>query len=83
MRRLAAVGALAGTVAAVAVGGTTAASVKPAYCSLPAGPSNPAWGFHVGAQITAPSRQAAIKRALLPLFAEDERKDERKPAKAG
>src|SRR5262249_19096750 len=28
----------------------------------------------IGAQITAPSRQAAIKRALLPLFAEDERK---------
>jgi [protein-PII] uridylyltransferase len=32
-----------------------------------------------GAQITAPMRQAAIKRALLPLFAEDERKT----AKAG
>jgi [protein-PII] uridylyltransferase len=31
-----------------------------------------------GAQITAPMRQAAIKRALLPLFAEEERK-----AKAG
>jgi [protein-PII] uridylyltransferase len=28
----------------------------------------------LGAQITSPSRQAAIKRALLPLFAEDERK---------
>jgi [protein-PII] uridylyltransferase len=28
----------------------------------------------LGAQITAPSRQAAIKRALLPLFVEDERK---------
>jgi [protein-PII] uridylyltransferase len=37
----------------------------------------------LGAQITAPSRQAAIRRALLPLFAEDERKDERKPARAG
>jgi [protein-PII] uridylyltransferase len=37
----------------------------------------------LGAQITSPSRQAAIKRALLPLFAEDERKDERKTAKAG
>jgi len=35
----------------------------------------------LGAQITSPSRQAAIKRALLPLFAEDERKDERKGAK--
>ncbi len=33
----------------------------------------------LGAQITAPSRQAAIKRALLPLFAEEERKQ----AKAG
>ena len=33
----------------------------------------------LGAQITAPSRQAAIKRALLPLFTEDERK----AAKAG
>ncbi len=33
----------------------------------------------LGAQITAPSRQAAIKRALLPLFAD---KDERKMAKA-
>jgi [protein-PII] uridylyltransferase len=33
----------------------------------------------LGAQITSPSRQAAIKRALLPLFTEDERK----PAKAG
>ena len=33
----------------------------------------------LGAQITSPSRQAAIKRALLPLFAEEERK----PAKAG
>jgi [protein-PII] uridylyltransferase len=33
----------------------------------------------LGAQITAPSRQAAIKRALLPLFAEEERK----AAKAG
>ena len=32
----------------------------------------------LGAQITSPSRQAAIKRALLPLFAEEERK-----AKAG
>ena len=32
----------------------------------------------LGAQITSPSRQAAIKRALLPLFVEDERK-----AKAG
>src|SRR5690349_22721297 len=32
-----------------------------------------------GAQITAPLRQAAIKRALLPLFAEEERK----AAKAG
>ena len=29
-----------------------------------------------GAQITAPMRQAAIKRALLPLFAEEERKPE-------
>jgi [protein-PII] uridylyltransferase len=28
----------------------------------------------LGAQITSPSRQAAIKRALLPLFTEDERK---------
>jgi [protein-PII] uridylyltransferase len=28
----------------------------------------------MGAQITSPSRQAAIKRALLPLFTEDERK---------
>ena len=28
----------------------------------------------MGAQITSPSRQAAIKRALLPLFVEDERK---------
>jgi [protein-PII] uridylyltransferase len=28
----------------------------------------------LGAQLTSPSRQAAIKRALLPLFAEDERK---------
>jgi hypothetical protein len=27
-----------------------------------------------GAQITAPPRQAAIKRALLPLFTEEERK---------
>ena len=27
-----------------------------------------------GAQITSPTRQAAIKRALLPLFAEEERK---------
>jgi [protein-PII] uridylyltransferase len=33
----------------------------------------------LGAQITSPSRQAAIKRALLPLFTEEERK----PAKAG
>jgi [protein-PII] uridylyltransferase len=33
----------------------------------------------LGAQITSPSRQAAIKRALLPLFTEDERK----AAKAG
>jgi hypothetical protein len=33
----------------------------------------------MGAQITSPSRQAAIKRALLPLFVEDERKT----AKAG
>jgi [protein-PII] uridylyltransferase len=33
----------------------------------------------MGAQITSPSRQAAIKRALLPLFVEDERK----AAKAG
>jgi len=33
----------------------------------------------LGAQITSPSRQAAIKRALLPLFAEEERKT----AKAG
>jgi [protein-PII] uridylyltransferase len=33
----------------------------------------------LGAQITSPSRQAAIKRALLPLFVEEERK----PAKAG
>ena len=33
----------------------------------------------IGAQITSPSRQAAIKRALLPLFVEDERK----AAKAG
>ncbi|MEA2875184.1 MAG: [protein-PII] uridylyltransferase [Hyphomicrobiales bacterium] len=32
-----------------------------------------------GAQITSPTRQAAIKRALLPLFSEDERK----VAKAG
>ncbi len=32
-----------------------------------------------GAQITSPTRQAAIKRALLPLFVEDERK----AAKAG
>jgi [protein-PII] uridylyltransferase len=32
-----------------------------------------------GAQITSPPRQAAIKRALLPLFIEEERK----PAKAG
>ena len=30
----------------------------------------------IGAQITSPSRQAAIKRALLPLFVEDERKAE-------
>ena len=28
----------------------------------------------LGAQIASPSRQAAIKRALLPLFAEEERK---------
>ena len=28
----------------------------------------------LGAQITSPTRQAAIKRALLPLFAEEERK---------
>jgi hypothetical protein len=28
----------------------------------------------LGAQITSPSRHAAIKRALLPLFAEDDRK---------
>ena len=27
-----------------------------------------------GAQITSPTRQAAIKRALLPLFVEEERK---------
>jgi len=27
-----------------------------------------------GAQITSPTRQAAIKRALLPLFTEEERK---------
>ena len=33
----------------------------------------------MGAQITSPSRQAAIKRALLPLFAEEEKK----AAKAG
>ena len=33
----------------------------------------------LGAQITSPSRQAAIKRALLPLFVEEERKT----AKAG
>jgi [protein-PII] uridylyltransferase len=33
----------------------------------------------LGAQITSPSRQAAIKRALVPLFAEEERKS----AKAG
>ncbi len=33
----------------------------------------------MGAQVTSPSRQAAIKRALLPLFVEDERK----AAKAG
>src|SRR3954454_8326844 len=33
----------------------------------------------LGAQITSPTRQAAIKRALLPLFAEEERK----VAKAG
>src|SRR3954451_10866779 len=33
----------------------------------------------MGAQITSPSRQAAIKRALLPLFTEDDRK----AAKAG
>src|SRR5215831_9112121 len=35
----------------------------------------------MGAQIASPTRQAAIKRALLPLFAEDERKDERKSAR--
>ena len=33
----------------------------------------------MGAQITSPSRQAAIKRALLPLFVEEERR----AAKAG
>lgn len=52
MRRFAAVAALA---VAVLLAGGAIASTKPAYCSIPAGPANPAWGFHVNAQITAPS----------------------------
>jgi hypothetical protein len=39
---------------------------------------HPGYGL-TGAQITSPTRQAAIKRALLPLFTEEERK----VAKAG
>jgi hypothetical protein len=45
-------------IAAAAVAGSVSAgatAVKPAYCSLPAGPSNPAWAFHAGEAITSAS----------------------------
>jgi hypothetical protein len=49
MRRFVAMAAVAG---AGLFGASALGSVKPAYCSLPPGPTNPAWAFHVGAQIT-------------------------------
>lgn len=52
--RIAAAAVFAAAVAAVfATAG--AASVPPAYCSLPSGPANPSWAFHAGAPILAGS----------------------------
>ncbi len=41
--------------AAPGAGASSGAAQQPAYCSLPAGPANPAWGFHAGAAIQAAS----------------------------
>jgi hypothetical protein len=55
MNRLAVMGSIGAIAVGIVLAGGAVASVKPAYCSLPSGPASPAWGFHVNAQITAPS----------------------------
>ena len=54
-----------GIVGGVIAAAAGAASVPPAYCSLPTGPANPAWGFHVGAPITAAKGTYAHGRGTL------------------
>ena len=54
-----------GVVGGVIAAAAGAASVPPAYCSLPTGPANPAWGFHVGAPITAAKGTYAHGRGTL------------------